>query len=124
MLNLRKSEEDADVSFTVRGKTYLAHNNIIKANAPILASCCNRITGEHEVSTPKTIEDISEDAFELLLEHSYCGCNPSEEDAIEHIRLHTICRCSILSIAQRVCRIVLFVAFSSGAQKQALETAT
>jgi hypothetical protein len=37
MLNLRKSEEDADVSFTVRGKTYLAHNNIIKANAPILA---------------------------------------------------------------------------------------
>jgi hypothetical protein len=59
MLNLFKSEEDADVSFTVRGKTYLAHNVIIKANAPILASCCNRITGEHEGSTPKTIKDIS-----------------------------------------------------------------
>jgi hypothetical protein len=61
MLQLLKSEEDADVSFNIKGKTFLAHSIIIKAVAPILASCCTRITssvGNIESSAGKTI-DIS-----------------------------------------------------------------
>jgi hypothetical protein len=120
MLNLLESEEGADVLFIVE---------------------------DHEGSVFKTVEDISAEAFKSLLEHIYSGWNPSKADGIKYgkelinaaneykyelvdlkmvvenhkgecLRLHTICRCSILSITQRVCHIILFVATSRCAQKE------
>jgi hypothetical protein len=71
MLKLLESSEDADVSFTVGTQTFIAHNNIIKASSPILANYCSRIAGrgrKAKAATGKSIDDISPEAFQLILD--------------------------------------------------------
>jgi hypothetical protein len=87
MLKLFKSNEDADVSFDVRNQKFLAHYYIIKASSPILANYCNRIASpgrKKKAAMEKSIDDISPEAFKLILEHIYSGNFPTDEDAIKY----------------------------------------
>jgi speckle-type POZ protein len=84
MLKLLKSSEDADVSFTVGTQTFLAHNNIIKVSSPILAKYCNRIDGLGRKAKAKSIDDVSPEAFQMILENIYSGNYPTVEDAIKY----------------------------------------
>jgi hypothetical protein len=56
MLNFLESKDDADLFFNVRGTEVLAHSHILKATAPIRASCgtvvnMTRCTGGRGLNT-------------------------------------------------------------------------
>jgi hypothetical protein len=90
MLNLLCSKDEADLLFNVRGTEVLAHSQIVKAVALILASCGTVInktdggglktTGDVSVSIGKIAEDVSPEAFEIFLKYIYLGCYPCAAD--------------------------------------------
>ena len=62
MMSLLKSGEKSDASFTVGGKAFRVHSQILHAHTPILASYCD-----------DTIADMSAETFQILLEYIYAG---------------------------------------------------
>ena len=75
MHNLLKSGEKADASFNVGGRAFPVHSQIIFAHAPILANHCDG-----------SIDDITPEAFQLLLEYIYSGLKPTKDDTLKQCK--------------------------------------
>lgn len=92
MLHFLESRDEADLLFNVRGTEILAHSQIVKAIAPILASCGTVVNNTNrddvntagDVSIGNVSEDMSTEAFEIFLKYIYLGWYPCAEDAKKH----------------------------------------
>lgn len=88
MLRLLESEEGADLLFDVKGTQILTHSQIVKAIAPILASC-GTVVNTHKqkrkrASNGIVINDISVEVFRVILEWIYTGCYPGITASVKH----------------------------------------
>jgi hypothetical protein len=64
----------SDVVFKVGGRSFLAHLQILCANAPLLSESC-----DEKGSSAVTIKGIHQDVFQYVLEHIYAGVVPPVE---------------------------------------------
>ena len=69
MMSYLESEENADVSFIVDGKTFKAHSPILQASAPMLVRR----------------QDMTSEVFQIILNHVCTEWYPSDKDILKHI---------------------------------------
>ena len=75
LLSLFTTGEKSDSSLHVGDKIFRVHSQIIYANAPLLANCCD---GDIH------IVDTTPDVFQLILEHIYSGQQPTDKYILKH----------------------------------------
>eukprot|EP00956_Cyclotella_meneghiniana_P006247 scaffold8150_cov69-Cyclotella_meneghiniana.AAC.8 len=80
MLKLLESGDGADASFKVGDQTFSVHSNILRSNAPILASHLHKSEAESAV----IIEGLSAVVFKLVLDFVYSEQRPSKQEMLEH----------------------------------------
>ncbi|KAL3786700.1 hypothetical protein HJC23_002789 [Cyclotella cryptica] len=75
ILKLLENGDKADISFDVQGKIFRAHSQIIHANAPILASFCDKQDDDSTV----VILDTHPDIFHHVLKFVYAEIIPTND---------------------------------------------
>eukprot|EP00956_Cyclotella_meneghiniana_P018427 scaffold30656_cov62-Cyclotella_meneghiniana.AAC.3 len=66
--NLMKNENDADVTFDVKGQLMYAHTIILKERAPdLVTDFCDAC----DKSNPIPIQDVEPEVFKAMLQHAY-----------------------------------------------------
>ena len=75
ILKLLDNEDTADVSFVVKDTRVFAHRILLEANAPVLATFCERC----DKNTPVPIDGTTPTIFRHILSYVYGGEVPSQE---------------------------------------------
>lgn len=67
MLKLFEDKEHADVTFKLRNNIVSAHKFVLRANAPMLFSLCDKL----DVGSPMTIDNTTPEVFNIIMRYIY-----------------------------------------------------